>query len=101
MAGSVVVLLFGKLPMRAISSVCAAAVIAMVLGGLLIPAQAQLKVDAKLPDYQAVSGVSGSLKSIGSDTMNNEMALWAEGFAKFYPNVQAEIEGKGSTTGPP
>jgi phosphate transport system substrate-binding protein len=48
-----------------------------------------------------VAGVSGNLKSIGSDTMNNEMTLWAEGFAKFYPNVQAEIEGKGSTTGPP
>lgn len=64
-------------------------------------AQAQVKVDATLPEYRPVQGVSGSLKSIGSDTMNNEMTLWAEGFLSFYPNVQIEIEGKGSSTAPP
>jgi phosphate transport system substrate-binding protein len=61
----------------------------------------QMKVDPKLPEYKAVQGVSGSLKSIGSDTMNNEMTLWAEGFLAMYPNVQIEIEGKGSSTAPP
>ena len=65
------------------------------------PAMAQVKVDAALPEYTSVSGVSGSLKSIGSDTMNNEMTLWAEGFQSRYPNVQIEIEGKGSSTAPP
>ena len=64
-------------------------------------ALAQVKVDEALPEYKPVEGVSGSLKSIGSDTMNNEMTLWAEGFLKFYPNVQVEIEGKGSSTAPP
>ncbi len=63
--------------------------------------QAQVKVDEKLPEYKPVKGVSGSLKSIGSDTMNNEMTLWAEGFLAMYPNVQIEIEGKGSSTAPP
>ena len=58
-------------------------------------------LDAKLPDYKAVSGVSGSLKSIGSDTLNNLMTLWAEGFRSTYPNVKIEIEGKGSGTAPP
>jgi len=58
------------------------------------------QVDEALPVYSAVSGVSGNLKSIGSDTMNNLMALWAEGFNKFYPNVKVEIEGKGSATAP-
>jgi phosphate transport system substrate-binding protein len=48
-----------------------------------------------------VQGVSGTLKSIGSDTMNNEMTLWAEGFLGMYPNVKVEIEGKGSSTAPP
>ena len=62
---------------------------------------AQVKVDPSLPAYKPVSGVSGSLKSIGSDTMNNEMTLWAEGFLKHYPNVKIEIEGKGSSTAPP
>ncbi|MCX5661549.1 MAG: PstS family phosphate ABC transporter substrate-binding protein [Planctomycetota bacterium] len=63
--------------------------------------QAEVKVDAKLPEYKAVEGVSGNIKSIGSDTMNNLMTLWAEGFKKAYPSVQVEIEGKGSATAPP
>ncbi len=58
-------------------------------------------VDAALPGYVPVTGVTGNIKSVGSDTMNNEMALWAEGFAKFYPNVKCEVEGKGSATAPP
>ena len=58
-------------------------------------------VDEKLPSYTPTSGVSGQLKSIGSDTMNNLMTLWAEKFIEFYPNVTVEIEGKGSTTAPP
>jgi phosphate transport system substrate-binding protein len=53
-----------------------------------------------LPAYQKVSGVAGSLSSVGSDTMNNMMALWAETFRKMYPNVKAQIEGKGSGTAP-
>lgn len=60
----------------------------------------QVEVDRNLPEYKPVKGVTGSLKSIGSDTMNNEMTLWAEGFLMFYPNVQIEIEGKGSNTAP-
>lgn len=57
---------------------------------------------AALPAYTRAAGeVSGSLKAVGSDTMNNLMALWAEGFKKFYPNVREGIEGKGSASGPP
>jgi phosphate transport system substrate-binding protein len=48
-----------------------------------------------------VAGVSGSIKSVGSDTMNNLMTYWSEGFQKFYPSVRVEIEGKGSSTAPP
>ena len=61
-----------------------------------------VKPDESIPHYTKVeSEVSGGIKSIGSDTMNNLMTLWAEGFKKMYPNVQVEIEGKGSTTAPP
>ncbi len=70
------------------------------IGFAALPAIAQVKVDPALPTYTPVQGVSGSLKSVGSDTMNNEMTLWAEGFLSFYPNVSIEIEGKGSTTAP-
>jgi phosphate transport system substrate-binding protein len=58
-------------------------------------------LDPALPEYKAVSGVSGNLNSIGSDTLNNLMTLWAEGFKKAYPNVNIQIEGKGSSTAPP
>ena len=53
------------------------------------------------PRYQKTSGVSGNLNSVGSDTMNNLMTLWAETFRKFYPNVKIQVEGKGSSTAPP
>jgi phosphate transport system substrate-binding protein len=67
---------------------------------LLTTASAQT-LDPQLSDYEPISGVSGNLKSIGSDTLNNLMTLWAEGFKSMYPNVKIEIEGKGSSTAPP
>jgi phosphate transport system substrate-binding protein len=80
---------------RTIIATAAAAVSTVVL-------QAQaLRVDPALTAYQRASGVSGSLNSIGSDTMNNMMTLWAETFRKFYPNVKIQVEGKGSSTAPP
>jgi len=59
------------------------------------------KVDPAIPAYEKVSGVSGNLNSIGSDTMNNLMTYWAEGFRKYYPSVKIQVEGKGSSTAPP
>jgi phosphate transport system substrate-binding protein len=58
-------------------------------------------VDEALKPYTKVSGVSGNVNSIGSDTLNNLMTLWAEGFRALYPNVNIQIEGKGSSTAPP
>ena len=57
--------------------------------------------DTTLRPYQKVSGVSGTINSIGSDTLNNLITLWAEGFRKQYPNVKIQVEGKGSSTAPP
>jgi len=75
------------------------ALAAMVFTGIAIASS--LTVDPNLVPYKLTSGVSGSIKSVGSDTMNNLMALWAGDFRKNYPNVQVEIEGKGSSTAPP
>jgi phosphate transport system substrate-binding protein len=57
-------------------------------------------LDATLPNYQAVGALTGEIKSVGSDTLNNEMTAWAEGFKAKYPSVTFEIEGKGSATAP-
>lgn len=85
-----------------IRSLTAVAGVAMWLAGAAPSIQAgAVQVDPAVPAYTPVSGVSGNLKSIGSDTMNNLMTLWAEGFNKHYPNVKVEIEGKGSGTAPP
>ncbi len=83
--------------MKTISPIAPAAAVATAIAAA---ASAQVKVDPNLPAYSPVQGVSGNIKSVGSDSMNNEMALWAEGFLAFYPNVAIEIEGKGSSTAP-
>ncbi len=68
---------------------------------ILTQAVAQAQQDSPVPMYQKVSGISGSANSIGSDTMNNLMTLWLEGFRKYYPSVTIQVEGKGSSTAPP
>lgn len=74
-----------------------------IAGSMLCAAsvQAQLSVDPDLTEYEVVSGVSGNVSSIGSDTLNNLMTLWAEEFAKLYPAVNIQIQGAGSSTAPP
>lgn len=76
------------------------AILALFATATLATTQA-VGVDVALPNYIKVAGVSGNLKSVGSDTMNNMMALWGEGFRGLYPSVQIEVEGKGSSTAPP
>ncbi|WP_024326071.1 PstS family phosphate ABC transporter substrate-binding protein [Thioalkalivibrio sp. AKL19] len=78
---------------RTILAAAAAAALAIT------PAMAD--VDPNLPAYQTVSGISGNLSSEGSDTLNNLMALWAEEFQDFYPNVNIQIQGAGTSTAPP
>jgi len=60
-----------------------------------------VKVDPKMTTYKKVSGVSGNLNSVGSDTLNNLMTFWVESFKKQYPGVKIQVEGKGSSTAPP
>jgi len=74
---------------------------AVVLGLFGTVTSAQVSVDPALAPYRAVGGISGNLSSVGSDTLNNLMTLWAEAFNRFYPNVKIQIEGKGSSTAPP
>lgn len=61
----------------------------------------QTLLDPSLPTYEVTQGVSGNLVSIGSDTLNNLMTYWSEGFRSFYPNVAIQIQGAGSGTAPP
>ncbi len=85
-------------------SVIATALAAIIVAGLAaaqVFASGPPMLDPALQPYRAVSGVSGNISSVGSDTLNNLMTLWAENFGKFYPNAKIQIEGKGSSTAPP
>lgn len=77
--------------------------IAKLIGalGVTLSMNSFAQVDPNLPEYKAVSGVSGNLTSIGSDTLNNLMTLWAEDFNGFYPNINIQIQGAGTSTAPP
>jgi len=57
--------------------------------------------DSALRAYSKAPGISGNLDSIGSDTLNNLMTFWSEKFKTYYPNVNIQVEGKGSSTAPP
>lgn len=61
----------------------------------------KLMVDPGLPAYQTASGISGSLSTVGSDTLANLMTLWAETFNNFYPNVNVQLQAAGSSSAPP
>ncbi len=65
------------------------------------PADSAGTVSKDIKPYVPVSGISGNLNSVGSDTLNNLMTYWAEAFSKLYPNVKIQVEGKGSATAPP
>jgi phosphate transport system substrate-binding protein len=77
--------------------------VALVASGSFgLPSARAQDVDPSLKPYPKAAGeVAGSLKCVGSDTMNNLVALWAEGFKKVYPSVREGIEGKGSASAPP
>jgi len=80
--------------------VVAALGVAVLVSGYAV-ARGQVQLDPGLQPYKTVSGVSGNLSSVGSDTLNNLMTHWAETFSRFYPNAKVQIEGKGSSTAPP
>ena len=62
----------------------------------------KVRVDPAIAPYaKSAEKIEGSLNSIGSDTMNNLMTYWGEGFNRLYPGVKPQVEGKGSSTAPP
>jgi phosphate transport system substrate-binding protein len=67
----------------------------------LLATSAAFALDQNLPAYKTASGVSGQLKSVGSDTLGSAMGLWAKGLGERYPDVKISIEDKGSATAPP
>jgi phosphate transport system substrate-binding protein len=63
--------------------------------------EVQSSAAQRLKDYEQVTGISGNLSSIGSDTLANLMTLWTEGFKRNYPSVNIQVQAAGSSTAPP
>ncbi len=61
------------------------------------PAQAEDRppLSPALKPYSKADGVSGTLTSVGSGSLNKLMALWAEGFRRYYPDTQIQVDNKG------
>lgn len=75
--------------------------IGLCMGATLLMSGTSAQAEGGYGAYEKQSGVSGTLSFIGSDTVLNLMTLWGEGFAKIYPSVRVQGEGKGSSTAPP
>src|SRR5436305_2078338 len=89
----------GATPLRTSLSLLAAAALATVASFGARPGFAG--VDPALPEYATAGSVTGTIASVGSDTLNEAMTLWSEGFKGFYPSVNPATDGKGSATAPP
>ena len=55
----------------------------------------------ELPSYKKKSGITGSLTSVGSDTLAGMTTLWVEEFKELYPSVNGQVQASGSSTAPP
>ncbi|WP_273805359.1 MULTISPECIES: PstS family phosphate ABC transporter substrate-binding protein [unclassified Pseudomonas] len=75
-----------------------AVALALALGGTTARAEG---VDPAIPAYHKVSGISGNLSSVGSDTLANLVTRWAESYKRQYPNLNIQIQAAGSSTAPP
>jgi phosphate transport system substrate-binding protein len=72
---------------------------ALAIPELVARAQAQpAELDQGLPAYQRIASVSGGrIQSVGSETMNNMMTAWLTEFQSMYPNVNPEVNPRGSS----
>ncbi|MFH0256124.1 PstS family phosphate ABC transporter substrate-binding protein [Vibrio rumoiensis] len=54
----------------------------------------------ELDYYHKVSGMSGTISSVGSDTLATLVSLWAQEFQHIYPNINMQLQASGSSTAP-
>jgi phosphate transport system substrate-binding protein len=64
-----------------------------------VSAQIMPSLDPKIPPYQRVSELAGSLSVAGSDTMKPLTESWSGKLRQMYPGLSIKVESKGSETG--
>jgi phosphate transport system substrate-binding protein len=59
------------------------------------------KASPNLPAYKKNGNLSGTIRSVGADTMEDLMKLWIADFRTIYPDVNFEMQAKASGTAAP
>jgi phosphate transport system substrate-binding protein len=59
------------------------------------------KPSPNLPSYKKSEELSGTIRSVGADTMEDLMKLWIVDFRKIYPDVNFDMQAKASGTAAP
>ncbi|WP_428801276.1 PstS family phosphate ABC transporter substrate-binding protein [Vibrio kyushuensis] len=68
----------------------------------LITDESRLVADKKtLKPYKKIPSISGTILSVGSDTLAGMTTLWVEEFEEQYPSINAQVQASGSSTAPP
>ncbi|MFV0576950.1 MAG: PstS family phosphate ABC transporter substrate-binding protein [Vibrio sp.] len=83
------------------ASLCAVASSCFLLESLFIQKSFAQEVDTSNSSvYQKQAGVSGTISSVGSDTLSGIMTLWSQEFQRIYPNVNMQVQAAGSSSAP-
>jgi phosphate transport system substrate-binding protein len=91
-----------NLPIDRRSALLMAVLLVLALpAGAVSPAQDPPTVDPNLSPYRPVAALTGKLTSVGSDTLHPLIQAWGDRFKGYYPEVELQIEAKGSNTAPP
>jgi phosphate transport system substrate-binding protein len=56
------------------------------------------EVDASLPSYRPVAGVTGTIAGHGSAAMSGPMGIWAAAFERIYPSVRVRLDDESQET---
>ena len=72
-----------------------------IVFALFSPGSLQAAASENGGRYEAISGVVGTLSSVGSDTLASLMSLWGQQFKRLYPSVTVQIQTAGSGTAAP
>ncbi len=64
-----------------------------------VSAQTMPLLDPKIPPYQVVSNLAGTISVAGSDTMKPLMDSWSAKLRQLYPGLTVKVESNGSETG--
>lgn len=78
--------------LQRINRVCAWAAFALVAS----VAWGQSSIDPALPVYPRVERLSGKITMVGSSTISQLAAIWGDSFKNLYPDVDVDVEVKGS-----